>query len=54
MIENASSDNPLAGKPRRSLRLLILSLDNLEIPIRLNRINPMPMDPGTTNTSGSM
>lgn len=45
IMENASSNNPLAGKPRRSIRLEILSHDNRDIPLRLNRIKPKGSDP---------
>lgn len=45
LVETGSSENPLAGKPRRSLRLDILDLDNRPVSIRLNRIKPASGDP---------
>ena len=34
------SDEPLAGEPRRSIRLALLDLDNRPVPIRVNRLKP--------------
>ena len=39
------SDDPLAGEPRRSIRLGLLELDDRPVPIRVNRIKPSDGDP---------
>ena len=41
----ASSDDPLAGEPRRSIRLALLDMDERPVPIRLVRIKPGDADP---------
>ena len=41
----ASSDNPLAGEPRRSLRLALLDMEERPVPIRLVRIKPGDAEP---------
>lgn len=42
---NASSNDPLAGEPRRSLRLALIDLDGRPVPIRLSRVKPPDGDP---------
>ena len=42
---SASSDDPLAGEPRRSLRLALLNLEERPVPIRLVRIKPGDAEP---------
>ncbi len=42
---SASSEDPLAGQTRRSLRLWLLKLDDRPIEIRLNRVKPAGGDP---------
>ena len=39
------SDDPLAGEPRRSIRLGLLDLDGRPVPIRLDRVRPEEGDP---------
>ena len=40
LLANADNENPVAGEPRRSIRLALLDLDGRPVPIRLNRIKP--------------
>ena len=41
----ASSDSPLAGEPRRSLRLTLLNMEDRPVPIRLVRVKPGDGEP---------
>ena len=45
LIENGSDKNPLAGKPRRNLRLAIVDLNDRTIGLRLNRVKPEDGEP---------
>lgn len=45
LLETASGDNPLAGKPRRSQRLGILEGRTRPMVLRLNRVKPGEGDP---------
>ena len=42
---NASSDDAMAGEPRRSIRLALLNMDERPVPLRLARIKPGNADP---------
>ena len=45
MVANASSKNPMAGEPRRDIRLTILELDRRPVSIRIERVKPQGEDP---------
>nr|WP_255699723.1 mechanosensitive ion channel family protein [Jiella avicenniae] len=45
MQANASSKNPMAGEPRRDIRLTILELDRRPVSIRIARVKPQDEDP---------
>ena len=40
-----NSDDPVAGEPRRSIRLAVLDLGDRPVPIRMNRLKPENGDP---------
>lgn len=42
---NASSNDALAGEPRRSIRMALIRLDGRPVPIRLSRVKPADGDP---------
>ena len=42
---SAGSNDPLAGEPRRSIRLALIDLDGRPVPIRLSRLKPPDGDP---------
>ncbi|WP_375689583.1 mechanosensitive ion channel family protein [Pseudooceanicola sp. LIPI14-2-Ac024] len=42
---NPSADDPFGAKPRRSIRLWIVDLDNRPVSIRLNRVKPGETEP---------
>ena len=42
---NASSNDALAGEPRRSIRMALIDLDGRSVPIRLSRVKPAGGDP---------
>lgn len=42
---NASSNDPLAGEPRRSIRMALIQLGDRPVPIRLSRLQPAGGDP---------
>ncbi len=45
LLQGASDRVPLAGEPRRSLRLTIFDLGDRPVPLRLNRLKPASGDP---------
>ena len=42
---DGGKDAPMAGEPRRSIRLALIELDNRSVPVRLNRIKPGSGEP---------
>ncbi|WAP67083.1 mechanosensitive ion channel family protein [Jiella pelagia] len=45
MLANASNKNPMAGEPRRGIRLMVLELDRRPVSIRIVRVKPGDADP---------
>ncbi|MBB4004885.1 MAG: mechanosensitive ion channel family protein [Aurantimonas endophytica] len=45
LADNVASENPLAGEPRRNIRLAILELPDRPVSIRIARVKPADGDP---------